>query len=128
MQRENGFIRSIHHYLSPSVYREKMHNAYHGGTPDVWYSGSKTDLWIEYKFILSVPKIVIPKLTPLQLHWLTERKKEGRNVAVIIGTVSGGVLITSQTTWVEGISKEIFLDSITNRKQLAEIIERKVNT
>jgi hypothetical protein len=53
---ETTFIQSIHRHLPKEVYREKMANPYRGGTPDVWYSGYKSDLWVEYKFI---PKLAI---------------------------------------------------------------------
>ena len=48
---ENNFISSVHKHLPMKLYRMKNNNPYNGGIADVWYSGSKADLWIEYKFV-----------------------------------------------------------------------------
>lgn len=79
---------------------EKMNNPYSSGTADSWYSGKGGDLWIEYKFLPRIPQrgSVSPTklLSALQLQWLTERYEEGRNVAVVIGCPTGGVLLTDR--------------------------------
>jgi hypothetical protein len=79
---ENRFIAAIHRQLPKELYREKMHNPYRGGTFDVWYSGNKADLWIEYKWGNN-------SLSALQLKWGEGRHKEGRKVAVARGFASG---------------------------------------
>jgi hypothetical protein len=65
-----------------------MWNAFRSGTADVWYSGLKADLWVEYKW-LELPKRASTEidldLSAQQLRWLRERYAEGRNVAVIAG-------------------------------------------
>lgn len=92
---ETGLILSIHNQLPPKrqFHREKMWNALSAGTADVWYSGDRADLWVEYKWL------VLPKrasttielgLSVLQRDWLRERSKEGRNVAVIAGYSAHG--------------------------------------
>jgi hypothetical protein len=90
---ENTFIRSIHKKI-PRVYAEKMNNPWRAGTADVWYSGSRGDLWVEYKYIERIPrsKNILPDLTPRQKLWLNSRVDEGRNVAVVLGTPTGGVI------------------------------------
>lgn len=52
---ETTFIASVHKHLPKELHREKMNNPYSSGTPDVYYSGMKADLWIEYKFIPRIP-------------------------------------------------------------------------
>lgn len=91
MGPENRFIQRVHKHLDKRVYREKMHNAYRGGTPDVWYSGPRGDLWVEYKWATG-KKLKAPALSSLQLDWITKRRAEGRNVAVIVGTPRGAFL------------------------------------
>lgn len=90
---ETRFYTAVHKLLPRSLHREKMHNPYRGGTADVWYSGNKADLWVEYKFISKVPKAadiaVVNELSALQLDWLRKRWEEGRNVIVILGTPVG---------------------------------------
>ena len=90
---ENRFIGSVHRYL-PKTYAEKMNNPWRAGTADVWYSGDRGDLWVEYKFIERLPRSleILPDLTPRQRRWLNARYDEGRNVAVVLGTPTGGVI------------------------------------
>ncbi len=104
MGPENRFIQRVHKHLSKSVYREKMHNAYRGGTPDVWYSGPKGDLWIEYKWVAKLPKnkLLRAALSALQLDWLVRRKAEGRRVYVAVGYPEGCCLLNLENEWRDG--------------------------
>lgn len=128
---ETNFTAGVHKYL-PSVtllHREKMSNPYRGGTVDIWYSGVKSDLWVEYKFLPSVPQrgIVDAKrlgLSALQAAWLAGRHKEGRNVAMIVGCPSGGVIMRDRE-WEEGISPEQFKARIQPRPNLAAWIAQQ---
>ena len=67
------------------------------GIPDCWYSGSSGDLWIEYKYLKTAPKKCTPGLSENQKKWLRERYHEGRNVAVVVGTLNGAVLFRDLT-------------------------------
>lgn len=80
---ETRFIKSIHRLLPEELYHEKMSNPYRGGTPDVWYSGDKADIWVEYKYGKNW-------LSELQRLWLEARIKEGRKGYVIVGNPTGG--------------------------------------
>ena len=127
---ENTFIASVHRHLSDEVYRMKNHNQYNGGIPDVWYSGSKADLWVEYKFI-TLPKkddtlidltaLKNPILSPLQQQWLAERHKEGRNVVVVVGSKLGGVWL-SNLDWSVTLSTYSFREHTISRNAIAETI------
>ena len=97
-----------------------------------WYSGSKRDLWIEYKFI-TIPKRTgkidliggkNPPLSHLQQNWLKLRFKEGRNVAVIVGSKDGGVFM-DLLEWTEPWTPDEFKSMLKTRKELAEIIQRR---
>ena len=105
---ETRFYRKIHKHLDKAIHKEKMANPYRGGTPDVWYSGLKTDLWIEYKWLskpaLKAPIYVHKLLSALQTRWLDQRLSEGRNVAVILGTPVGA-WIYEDGTW--GYSRQL---------------------
>lgn len=107
------------------IHYEKMHNDYRGGTADCWYSGLKGDCWIEFKFIPRIPQRVNVKplelLSALQVDWLNERFVEGRNVAVIVGCPTGGVLLTGGE-WMSEISPQDFTNLIQSRKNLADWI------
>lgn len=91
---ENSFIAGVHRHLKKKTHAEKMHNAYRRGIPDVYYSGVKGDIWVEYKFIAKIPSKanMLPDLSQPQLEWCEARYKEGRRVYVIVGTSTGGVI------------------------------------
>lgn len=125
---ENTFIASVHRHLPDELYRMKNHNQYNGGIADVWYSGPKGDLWVEYKFI-TVPKrdntLIDFGLSELQKEWLGARYREGRYVAVIVGSKEGGVLCTTPPTWTTKCTAAAFRELLVSRKQLADFITRR---
>lgn len=132
---ENTFLQSVHRHLAPSKpHFEKMHNEYRGGTADVWYSGTKADIWIEYKFLprkpqrgdvhLCNPNVKAPILSRLQQNWLRDRHVEGRSVYVIVGCSDGGVIM-SGLEWENPIPATVFNERIASRKELADWIRHK---
>lgn len=124
---ENTFIASIHKYMH-QTYHEKMFNPYRSGTPDVWYSGSKSDLWIEYKFISKLPvKVdIVLDLSELQKQWLKLRYYEGRNVAVICGCKKGGVVFTD-LSWEKSITVNEFNNQLKDRLGVASWIHHQIS-
>ena len=122
---ENTFISSVHKHLPTDLHYEKMNNPFYSGTADVWYSGVKADMWIEYKFIQSIPArdstMIIPDLSKLQLDWLKGRYNEGRNVSVLIGSPKGGVTI-NRVEWERGLSTKEFKERLCSRKEIASQI------
>lgn len=136
---ENSFILSINRLLpikkvkssvkatqtyprEMHIHYEKMNNAFRGGTWDGWYSGPGGDLWIEYKFLPRIPQRASVKpfelLSPLQLDWGKERHSEGRNVAVIIGCPTGGVLLRDRA-WEQELLPQQFESLLQSRPDLA---------
>jgi len=128
-QPENTFIASVHRHLPVGLYHMKNHNQYNGGIPDVWYSGPKSDLWVEYKFAV-LPKrgdtLVTPNLSALQVDWLTSRFGEGREVGVIVGTKNGGVWFPG-TSWATLLNAKEFVSKLVDRKTLASMIESLIS-
>ena len=110
-----------------------MSNPYSSGTADDWYSGTKTDLWIEYKFLARVPQrasvwltnpnVKAPMLTYLQADWLAQRYAEGRNIWVIIGCPTGGVLLRD-LKWVNEITHVKFKACLIPREDIADEITK----
>lgn len=125
---ESRFIAAVHRKLHPCVYREKMHNAYRGGTPDVWYSGNSDDLWAEYKWIPELPKkapIRVQKLlSALQLQWLERRYAEGRNIVVILGSPTGA-WIYEHRAWENDLPLSDFHALALSKQQVADEIRRR---
>lgn len=126
---ENRFIGRVHKKI-PLVYSDKTNNPYKGGIPDVFYSGCEGDLWVEYKYIPALPKRantqIIPDLSALQLQWLTRRKREGRNVAVIVGCPTGGVILTDEVTWVEGLRAQDFVARMHTTAEVSAWVHSQV--
>ena len=111
-----------------------MNNPYNSGTADVWYSGKRGDLWVEYKFlkegkIPARPGIdLVTKqryLSALQLDWLEGRYTEGRNVAVVVGCKEGGV-VWFDGAWREPMAAEEFRCRLHTRVSLAAWIMGQV--
>lgn len=123
---EHGFIRSIHRKLPKAVYRWKINDNFAGGVADAYYSGVAGDLWIEYKFV-HLPKRDSSKvplgLRPLQIEWLQARKSEGRDVAIVVGSDEGCILLTEIEQFdMTDISKSDFLSSAVDKSNIVEHI------
>jgi hypothetical protein len=99
----------------------KNHNAFVAGVPDCWYSGNLADLWVEYKYkpVKTLTARVVPALTPQQLRWISCRQGEGRNVWVIMGIKTGGVIFKSIADITFGIEAADFMSFLKTRKELA---------
>lgn len=122
---ETTFYTGVHRHLPSTVYSMKNHNPYIGGIPDVWYSGNRGDMWIEYKYLPKTPlrAIVAPTklLSALQLEWLDRRYAEGRSVAVVIGCPDGGIILRDQE-WLHEYDPQMFRDRLVPRKAVAQWI------
>ena len=116
---ETTFTKSLLRFL-PNVYVEKTNNPFRSGTADLWFSGSKGDLWVEMKFIAAAPKRadLLADVSERQKLWLSGRLQEGRNVAVIVGCPTGGVLMLDRA-WERPITAEKFNADIQSREALA---------
>ena len=127
---ETTFIGAVHKHLPPGLYRIKNNNTFNAGQADVWYSGPKRDLWVEYKFV-KVPvrgETLIdlltgkkPDLSPLQQEWLRRRHAEGRNVGLLVGSKDGGVWFPG-VSWDRPYNAAFFRAALKTRKDLAQII------
>lgn len=126
---ETSFIGRVHKHLPKTVYHMKNNNPYLGGIPDIWYSGDKGDLWVEMKYLPKLPKSVpirVPDLlSKLQTQWLDDRRREGRNVAVIVGCPDGGVLLTDYA-WKNELTVTDYSALIKSNAELADWIKGQV--
>lgn len=111
----------------------KNNNEYTAGVADSWYSGqgrNSKDLWIEWKFIILPRRLdtiidlvggTKPAISPLQQHWITQRRAEGRNVWIGVGCKEGGMLFCGKD-WPTPFTTQWFKDGILERKRMAERI------
>jgi hypothetical protein len=121
---ENTFWQSLRKKLFPRIYAMKNQAGFVGGIPDVWLSGTQGDLWIENKYLQTVPPIVDPTklLSVLQQTWLVRRYAEGRSVGVLIGS-SEGHLYLPGLSWQQPVSRGTF---VSKTKKTAEIAEELI--
>lgn len=116
--------RICKHTNAAKVYYWPINDSYRAGIPDHWYSGTADCLWVEYKwypkdrFEFHLTAGNNPKLTALQAQWLSRRYDEGRNVWVVVGMPSGGVILRNKA-WEEPYKVEAFL---SDEAVAAEII------
>lgn len=111
---ETKFYQKVNAGIPREVYRLKMSNPYSNGIPDFWYSGSKADGWVEYKWLPKLSRAdVDPRhtLSTLQLLWINGRWREGRLVLVVIGSPQGCAIL-SNGEWNESVLSSRFCLSI----------------
>lgn len=106
MKPESRFIGNVHKQLHPDVYHEKMFNPMRGGTPDCYYMGYLKTLWVEYKWVKKLPKIIRPKLSPLQFAWLMRAWDRGQRPLVIVGSPTGSVVLVDPAQWLNGTARD----------------------
>jgi len=124
---ESQVTQSINKHVKPHAYVWKIMAAMQAGIPDCYYSGTQSDLWIEFKLLREVPKRattnILPNLSELQNKWLTNRYDQGRSVAVVLVSPIGCHIYTD-CMW----NTPIHYDELNlTRKQVAEWILAKIN-
>ena len=124
---ENGFWQSLRKKLVPRIYALKLNLRFVAGVPDCWLSGSKEDLWLELKYVKTLPPIVDPTklLTVLQQQWLIARRKEGRFVGALIGS-SDGHLFFPSLSWQHSVSREKWIQTGMTTKEVTELLIERV--
>lgn len=129
---EHTFVRSIHGILRrkhPKLYVWKINANYAGGVPDAYYS-MKSDLWVEYKYLKSLPQkpetIVQYRLSELQKDWLIRRDAEGRDVCVVVGSPQGNLILPG-TAWRRQITSADFISRAVDNIEVAAYIHDQVS-
>jgi len=120
-----GHINKLIKASPCAIHIEGMANPFRRGTPDYYYEGAFHPLWVEYKFLKLIPKVLdlVGKeiLSPFQKTWLLRANKNGVYVAVIVGSPEGG-LILSSNKWEAKFSKSWVLKHIKTKQQVADWI------
>lgn len=99
----------------------KNQAGYVGGIPDSWLSGSQGDLWIENKYLQTLPPMIDPTklLSTLQQQWLVRRHAEGRSVGVLIGSTEGHVYLPG-LSWQQPVTRGTFRMKVKKTPEIAE--------
>ena len=119
---ESQYTTNVSKRLPKNVMSWKINDSYAGGVPDAFYR--RTDnfsrpLWVEYKFIKTLPKrmttMIVPNLSAQQLMWLKQARNAGEQAIVIIGCEAlrhtnnpCGVILSDPKEWEEGIATADF--------------------
>lgn len=126
-KNESKLIAKIHKQVP--CYHLKNNNPFTAGIPDVFYSGDKGDLWVEYKWVAELPArdttIVPIELSALQSAWLNCRYQEGRQVAVIVGCDRGCLLLVHKE-WDKPITRKEFVENLKPLSHAVDYITRTV--
>lgn len=127
---EHSFIKAVHRSLPNDIYRWKIHDTFTGGVPDAFYAGPAGTLFVEYKYIKTLPKRHTTELklglSPLQINWLNMMCDLGHSVAAIIGT-SLGVLVLTDKQWTERITLEYYFANNKPRPYAIDFIKSVVS-
>lgn len=100
-----GRIRRKLKKLRPDIDAIKMNNPYTAGIADLYIDGPGGDIWVEAKWSDKIPRILDltnlakkPCLSKLQQDFLWRRYNNGRAIAVLLGTRTGGYIFPD-TSW-----------------------------
>ena len=118
---EHSFVKAVHRKLPPDVYRWKIHDTYTGGVPDAMYAGPAGLVFVEYKYLKSLPKKTTTPiktgLSALQIQWLERMFVYKVLAIVIIGSPKGAVILAdnfSQTLSLTNFDRAISVVKVAN--------------
>jgi len=122
---EHSFVKAIHRLLPKEIYKWKIHDKFTGGVPDAYYEGSKGSLWIEYKYVKTLPKRegteVQLGLSALQQGWLARAVENKINAWVVVGN-DNKCLVLQNKRWTYPFNNDYYrLYSVTNKELVALI-------
>jgi hypothetical protein len=122
---EYGFIKSVHRYLPPELFKWKIHDTFAGGVPDAFYAGPSGILFAEYKYVKQVPKrdssVLKTSLSVQQKLWLDRMVDFNQRAVVIIGCEELAIVIHNKE-WNAPLFKSEYVKRAVSRKEVADWI------
>jgi hypothetical protein len=119
---EHSFIKSVHRYLPSDLFKWKIHDTYTGGVPDSFYAGPAGILFVEYKYVKTLPAkdstAIKTTLSPLQAQWLNRMLDFNQRAALVIGCEDTAVILTNKE-WAAIFTKKDYVARAVPRKQVA---------
>jgi len=127
---ESGFIQKVNKLLGSDVYKWKINDPYHGGVPDVYYSGPAGLCFVEYKYKPKLPAKDTSKidfgLSKQQELWLTRQANHQVSVYVLAGCEDKVVQLSHNFGRVNKYTKETFLQEAMDIKQVAFLLNARL--
>lgn len=115
--------------LPKEVYRWKIHDKFTGGVPDAYYEGPKGFLWVEYKYIKTLPKRASTPikigLSALQTQWLNRADDNGIPCIVVVGS-DKHCLVLRNKRWTYPISTDYYELCKVSKRDLAMLISDQI--
>jgi|TARA_B100000073_G_scaffold345549_1_gene354866 hypothetical protein len=127
---ETGFIKKVNRSLSTNIYKWKINDPYHGGVPDVYYSGPAGMCFVEYKYKPKLPARPSSKLdfglSKQQELWLTNQVKNQVSVYVLAGCEDKVVKVSNNFAKVNEYTKETFLEDAMEFEQAVFLLNTRL--
>lgn len=111
---ERRFIDKVHRQIDPEwrLHKQSMTGGMStNGTPDYYYEGYNWYIWIEYKYVETLPEVINLtdrskkySLSALQERWLNRATKNLTRAAVVLGSNEGALIFTNGT-WTSPIAR-----------------------
>lgn len=107
--REKSLYQAVNRAVPKTIHRQSMTGAtmVNNGTPDFYYDGPRSFLWVEYKQLNAMPRSGMARgaYTELQLMWMERRHRNGGHVVGIVGLPNRTAVIqTTPDAWRQGSS------------------------
>lgn len=122
---EHGFIKSVHRYLPPELFKWKIHDTFAGGVPDAFYAGPSGILFAEYKYVKQIPKrdssAIKTSLSAQQKLWLDRMINFNQQAVVIVGCEESAVVIENGQ-WNAPLLKSEYEKRAMSREEVANWI------
>lgn len=113
-----------------NYYVWKIRDSYTNGIPDMWIQKDAGDLWLEAKYIASLPvrssTLVVPNLSDLQRLWVTEKYNAGISCAVILFVDKECLFLTTPDEWSTGITSGEAKTRIVPRIKAVEWVQERI--
>ena len=127
---ETGFIKKVNKSLSTNIYKWKINDPYHGGVPDVYYSGPAGMCFVEYKYKPKLPARPSSKLdfglSKQQELWLTNQVKNQVSVYVLAGCENKVVKVSNNFAKVNVYTKETYLEDAMEFEQAVFLLNTRL--
>lgn len=123
MKPERRYRETVNKKLSKLTYYQAMDGTSTNGTPDSYYEGPSSLMWVEWKWTDSKNPRLIPDPRDLQKRWLRRAYGNNVKVAVICGSPNFGYVFPG-LSWESRRIEEALLAG--SKQDIADWIDEEV--